>query len=326
MPPSSGEVPGRFFATDLRLIRKHHQVTLDDVSRKTKIPVEIVDLFEQTGLLDHPRFNEIYLRSFVKQYAQAIGVAQRSALAALEASLDERYTGSLAEEYLPASASSAPTVSDDAEPGASPESTVSEEEPEDAPEQPRPATPTAGAAQAGTDEHGYSIDALKKEAASVPRHRRAETRRRRPAIAPPIFSPAVLFGLLVILLTVLIYFAWPILRTPTPEAAPEGIDTTTVDPVPRLPDTLRVVLAAEGGPLSGIRVQIDEEDSRRYWIEPSDSIVFQVRDRIAITAATAMENLGVRVDGVQLPTGEEVGEGVLTYDRNEIARILGVEP
>ncbi|MEX2401813.1 MAG: helix-turn-helix domain-containing protein [Rhodothermales bacterium] len=91
---------GHRFAQDMRRIREARNLSVADVNEETKIPRGLIEAFEDRALFDHPQFNRVYLRSFVRTYAQVIAIDADVALDALEEALSARYAGSLAVEYL----------------------------------------------------------------------------------------------------------------------------------------------------------------------------------------------------------------------------------
>ena len=100
MPQESSSSIGRRFANDLRRIREAKGLTVEDLHHETKIPVSLIEDFEKTALVEHPQFNRVYLRSFVRTYAQVLGLEADLSLAALEDALDGRYDNALAIAYL----------------------------------------------------------------------------------------------------------------------------------------------------------------------------------------------------------------------------------
>lgn len=91
---------GRRFAGDMRRIRESRHISIDDLHEETKIPIGLLEAFEDTALFDHPQFNRVYLRSFVRTYANVLDIDPEVALAGLEEALADKYAGSLAADYL----------------------------------------------------------------------------------------------------------------------------------------------------------------------------------------------------------------------------------
>ena len=91
---------GQRFSADLRRIREARGVSVAQLHDETKIPLSLIEAFEQTGLFDHDMFNRVYLRSFVRTYADVIGIEAEQALQGLEKALNRSYDGELAAAYL----------------------------------------------------------------------------------------------------------------------------------------------------------------------------------------------------------------------------------
>lgn len=114
---------GKRFSEDLRRIREARDVTVDEIHSETQIPRTLIESFERGELYDHPSYNEVYLRSFLKAYADMIGVPEETALDGLEAVLNGAYEGTMAAQYLSEldvdeGPSDAPADSPDVEPEA----------------------------------------------------------------------------------------------------------------------------------------------------------------------------------------------------------------
>lgn len=96
MPTASG----KRFAADLRRIREERGLQSADLHEATRIPLTLIESFERTALFDHPMFNRVYLRSFVRTYANFLGISVETALEALDEAIEGEYQGRLAQEYL----------------------------------------------------------------------------------------------------------------------------------------------------------------------------------------------------------------------------------
>lgn len=83
------------YQADLRKIRESNGMSIDDMSRKTHITPDVLLQFEETGLLNHPRFNNVYLRALVKTICEALNIPVNAGVSALEESLEGNYEGSL---------------------------------------------------------------------------------------------------------------------------------------------------------------------------------------------------------------------------------------
>lgn len=94
------EAAARRYSHDMRQIREDRGVSIGDIHEETRIAQTLIESFEDGSLYDHPSFNRIYLRSFIRVYAEAIEISPEEALEALEAGLDGTYQGELADRYL----------------------------------------------------------------------------------------------------------------------------------------------------------------------------------------------------------------------------------
>lgn len=98
MPAESAS--GERFARDMRRIREARDVSQDDIHEETRIAITIISAFEQDGLFEHPAFNRVYLRSFVRAYAGCIDIDPELALHHLERALAGEYENGLAAQVL----------------------------------------------------------------------------------------------------------------------------------------------------------------------------------------------------------------------------------
>lgn len=96
MPTASGKQ----FAADLRRIREERGLRVADLHESTRIPLTLIESFERSALFDHPMFNRVYLRSFVRTYANFLDISVETALEALDEAIEGNYQGRLAREYL----------------------------------------------------------------------------------------------------------------------------------------------------------------------------------------------------------------------------------
>lgn len=91
---------GHRLSDDLRRIREARELSIDDVHNETRIARTLIESFEEGQLYDHPTYNRVYLRSFIKAYADALQIPREQALSALDAALEGTYQHALAQEYL----------------------------------------------------------------------------------------------------------------------------------------------------------------------------------------------------------------------------------
>ena len=88
------------FLSDLVEIRRKNGVTLDDIRVRTKVYPHIIAQFEQDGLNEHPLFNVLYLKAFVRSYADVVGISPGVASQSYADALEGKYDRRLAVEYL----------------------------------------------------------------------------------------------------------------------------------------------------------------------------------------------------------------------------------
>ncbi len=134
----SGEAEhGKQFARDLCSIRRAREVSLTDIHEATRMAYDLIKRFEHDALIDHPQFNRVYIRLFVRGYATRIGIDSVRALEAFELAMKGKYDGLLAREYLETS-------------GEAPSGKEPEPEPEGSDEAPETSEPKdAASAEAG---------------------------------------------------------------------------------------------------------------------------------------------------------------------------------
>ncbi len=113
---------GKQFARDLCSIRRAREVSLTDIHEATRMAYDLIKRFEHDALIDHPQFNRVYIRLFVRGYATRIGIDSGRALEAFELAMKGKYDGLLAREYL--------ETSGEAPSDKEPEEEASGEEPE----------------------------------------------------------------------------------------------------------------------------------------------------------------------------------------------------
>lgn len=101
------------FEDDLRLYREARARTLAQVQQETRIPVDVLQRFEEGYLVGDATYNEVYLRAFLRSYARAVGVPQGDVLAAYDRSRQGTYRGELHPDHVPSAAPPAAAAPDD---------------------------------------------------------------------------------------------------------------------------------------------------------------------------------------------------------------------
>lgn len=361
---------GRRLARDMRRIREAHNLTVDDLNHETKIPVSLIQAFEDTGLFDHPQFNRVYLRSFMRTYAQVVGIEADTALEALEEALAGRYAGSLAVEYLDEQPE-APHVSSESAADEGDEATTKPAEPIDDEERvpsgdeardhrrrsddettreerepPIVSTTSegAGSSQAEHDEGEADEDwssqsppsgskaAASASAAASARPGRSRRRSsykgadRRGVDRRWIIGGAmvVVVGVIVWILVSMLGDAEPTATEPTAAADTAQVEDTTQAQEPPTPaidlpaigDSIDVHIIASEGAVDPIRVTVDDDLRRPYWIDQGDSMAFHSASRIVIEEL--LDNISLSVEGIEYPTDRRDPQNHIVITRDSV--------
>ncbi|HYE56971.1 MAG TPA: hypothetical protein VD948_00630, partial [Rhodothermales bacterium] len=149
-----------------------------------------------------------------------------------------------------------------------------------------------------------------------------ETERRLPGWAMALLGLVVLLGIGGGL-------AWWLTRGEEPDRTPVAQRTTPAPARPdsarapqpavpvTLPDTLRLVMQATGGALRGVRVTIDEDVRRPYWLEQGEQRTFAFRDSITVHEPPAEATLTVQ--GQPVPATARRPDGNVVVRRADLA-------
>ena len=323
-------------------------MTLDSLHEATKVPLELLREFEETGLFDHPMFNRVYLRSLIRAYADTVGISPKEALSALDLALAGTYNGELIradeEPVQEAEAETAtPPVEEKAakaDEGKAPEKApppATEAEPDVREKSPQTPPPS------GKPQPKKKPDKPLRESRPAPETLSAadwetESGRTSSPTSKPIDlgrqTQLVQWGLIGLVVLVLGGAVWGVLALigggsdDDPVAATTTTDTTAVEdtittasPEPEQPaltigDTLNVVVMAETGKVQGIRITQDDDLRRPYWIEEGNSQAFTVRNRIVIEQS--LENIKLLVEGYPYPTGRRDEQGRIVITRETV--------
>jgi cytoskeletal protein RodZ len=127
----------RRFARDLRRVREDREVTLSTVQEATQVHESHLESFESGTLYEESRMNDIYLKAFVRAYAEAVGLSPDLVIEHLETALEGGYEDQLLQSFLQrpsedGGSDPAPTVDPDrptSESSSSPQSPDASQEP-----------------------------------------------------------------------------------------------------------------------------------------------------------------------------------------------------
>ena len=331
------------FARDLKEIRQSNGISIDDIHNESKIPVGLIESFEESGLFDHTMFNRVYLRSFVRTYADSIGISPDLALSSLEAALEGTYQRELAVEYLGLEPAPEPTTdSDDTiipEPDPEIESTATaapdRSSSSSTPVAPAPPIPPAY----HEDEEEEEVDDL--QIASSPALSEPErdwTSQSPPpgtAVAPTRRSGGGSQWIYLLLAAVVVLgLVWGVVelsggRDASPSSA-ELVAADTVDadtiaieapsapPPVALGDTMHVTIASADSQLvQDIKVTVDDDLRRPYWLEAGESRSFSATNQIVIEQE--LDVIDLRLEGRPYPTDRVDAQGRIVITR-DVAR------
>jgi len=89
------------FLSDLLQLRTDSGLTLEQVQAKTKIPIITLKEFEKNGLFDNPKFNTVYLKALASTYGECIGIDLDCMRMSLSEAIVGTYQGRLLDKSIP---------------------------------------------------------------------------------------------------------------------------------------------------------------------------------------------------------------------------------
>lgn len=95
------------FARDLRRIREQRDVSIAALHEATQVPESHIQEFEEGTLYEQSRMNDVYLKAFIRAYAQTLGIPSDPVVEQLESALEDNYEDQLAAQVLDAPSSDA---------------------------------------------------------------------------------------------------------------------------------------------------------------------------------------------------------------------------
>ena len=278
---------------DLRANREAAELTIDDVHQETRLASDIISRFEAGQLIDDPAFNIIYLKAFLRSYAEAVGVPSHKVEAALEAVRTGAYRGELHPDY----AEDGFEVSEKA-------AAASESEPDDtdveAPLKKRasfpkvdplpPPMPASSPAVAGPSTVSYRSARPTKRLQKKARSGSGKS-----------FDTAwgAILGVTVLLVLAAVAVLWLLFRNASPETdavaldTPDSVEASSEDSIAaagssgtpsaqRLTFPIEVTVVAGGDGLQSFRVTEAPGERRPVWIEPGETISFSSSQGIVL--------------------------------------------
>ncbi|MEM6784264.1 MAG: helix-turn-helix domain-containing protein [Bacteroidota bacterium] len=295
---------GSSFEADLRALREERGRSIADIERATRVPADVVRRFEDGALMQDPDYSAVYLRAFVKAYAEALDLSTSRVNAAFESARQGTYQGTLAPQPEPSPVEDLRPAEERAsgEPDASPAAPTSDPvaattpQPQSAAAPPDVAPPTTSSEQASDAEASESAPMVK----ALNTTQRLE--RTSSASPPPRRSSApasltntnqswgLILGIAAMSVLALSVVFWMIFSDPGPDLEPVASatvadtvavqDTTAipafpvVPPPPQVGDSITITLVAADGPLQNFRMQAAPDIRRPFWIEQGAELTF----------------------------------------------------
>ena len=341
--PSYG--PLGLFLGDLSAIREKRNVSLEALRDATKVYPNVILQFEEDGLKDHPLFNALYVRAFIRSYAQALGISAEEVLHAYDEALEGSYKRQLAIEHLDLPPEEIEALQK-AEPPAEPQEpvfTVDKFEFKNPQRRSRIDDKIEEAAASGAavtfipkskeQEHESAfaafVDKAKKTVSTF-----LETGKQNPIVQWGLVAGGIGLGLFVILQ--LLSFQSTDSNTAdgssantaqqatvnTPPEVTESVANLPAEQLavksPRVPvmlgDSIPMYIVAVTGKLDPFRLQKDRDLRRPYWLNEGDSMMIYVKDRAIIE--DHLEAMKISIDGKAYPIyrTDSLAKVVITRD------------
>ena len=351
---------GKLLGADLKAIREARHIGKDKILEATRLPRDVVDEFDRSCLVDHPAFNKVYLQSIARSYAGVLGLLKEEVQEAVSDALAGIYDGSLGRRYLEQpvgtaeeadAAEEGENVAESEEGEKADESGAAEESVESG--EGEKATESGVSEKSENSEDSASSDhphrAVEKRAF---RHSRLEgtlakqvghrTGKALPGNSLQTRITAIRNGLLlpnlrgfipaVAVIVVLAIFLWYLLFGSTGKIsdepiitaeAPDSIALEQIAPRFLLPDTLVFEIIASQERLDPIRVTIDSDMRRPYWIEYLDTMRVAVIDSVLFEREAAVAS--IRLFDYEIPDSMLDERGRINVTRHRAQHWLDAE-
>ena len=346
---SDPDVPAlQRFGRDLRRIREDRDVTTATVHTHTQAPESQIQSFEAGTLYEESTMNPVYLRAFVRAYAEAVDLPPHAVLDQLEAALSGNYQNQLAVQYLDVPSSASEPESSTGQPDAA--SREDEQE----------TTPRGSSTDEGTDSGGAQSTGREHESGKT--EGESETPDPDPedetvSTASTTESGGTLWsenrgaslvaiaGLFLIAVVGAMIYASLGETDSAPNSPSESsartvasadqsspdtlaaADTAEIDERPQqaspgdiaLGDTLHVTVYATAD-VRELRVQQDDDLRRPYWIREGEAAVFPFARQI--TLQNQLDSLRLLVERYPYPVSRTDDEGRIVITRDKVQRFL----
>lgn len=299
---------------DLRAAREAADVTIEDIHQETRLDSDVIERFEAGQLIGDPSFNIIYLKAFLRSYAEAVGVPPDKVEAALESVQTGAYRGELHPDYAETNAEPPEEESDLAE--SESDSTDVETGAQKGTSFPKvdPLPPAKSAASAAFSGSSTVPDPGSKPTRRLQKKVRAGSGRS--------FDTAwgAILGVTVFVVLAVLTVLWLLFRGDSSEPdtagsdAPESEEVTTGDNLAadepsgqsvaqRLSFPIEVTVVAGGDGLQSFSVTEVPDEQRLVWVEPGETISFTSNQGVVLWGEGAMglnpEEVTLRFQGYE---------------------------
>lgn len=323
------------FARDLRRIREDREVTLETVHAATQVPESQLQSFEAGTLYEQSTITPVYLRGFVRAYAEAMDLPPDPVLDYLDSALSGEYENQLAVQHLDVPPSA---VEPDPTPEPSDASSTDPDEVSQRPSETReldesaPPTPVGDGGASEEPDHPEDPSPTPSSSRSweIAGIDGLWSKYRRTLIVA--ITSLIVLGAVGTLTTYLESDSPPSKSTseparraaasvdrPSPDsqavADSTGVEETS-QPLSQarrtLDDTLHVAVLATAD-VREMRVQQDDDLRRPYWIEEGEARVFPFARRI--TLQNRLDSLRLLLERYPYPTSRTDDKGRIVITR-----------
>jgi len=277
-------------AADLKRIREMRGLTVAQVSRAMHQGADVIESIERSLLMDNPIFNAIYLRPMLRKYGQMLKLEEEKFLHAA----DQAFEGVYESDWRDREDIGTVEVRPPSRPIVVPERPVLH----------------------------YELEPV-----------RIPTKRfRLPTASKGMYKGVMWMGVIALLggLGWIALSFWPTDLPSAPKVEDPArtiinVMPPSVSPPIVLPERITLAIQADSLPVRGLRVQLDQDQRRPYWIEPRQSRTFSFADSVRLYDAEAgsgqLRRISVSIEGRPYPSTMLVGREVVIR-RNELAGML----
>jgi hypothetical protein len=322
--------------SDLVKIREKSGLSVSDISKKTRIPEQVIKDIEKGSIFDKAQHQKTYIRSFVRSYAKTIGVKDDDVIRSLDAYERGNYSGFLYKKYLHVPGSG-PVETLEGEISDTEIDEYNSDDGESSILKPGP-TSTIGAEEFSRPDPSRSYNKTTPPPPQLDTIDWAFVGSKLGNINSNVIMYVMVILLVgaVILGSVYLYMYFSNLSgsdesattiTETipsqPEVQSTVVDTTALNeligsaavstppgvrPIPVLPDTLYVVIHASSDKLEPVRILSDLSVRRSpYWIEQTEAMRFEFLSQIEIQGQ--LERMALYINGHLIPDLESLDLG-----------------